>query len=149
MDKFIIIFLLILSILIKIIFLDNYCYNLLRLNHSKSYIRKNFSGIFNKIFYNKFFKEISIISLIANYLILLIITILIVILILSFFINLDIVINIIICIYSFIAVIYFLLILFDFVFLNKNIKGEKSSILSRLNVGLIFLVIAILYFIKI
>ncbi len=87
--------------------------------------------------------------MIANYLILFVIAALIVILIISFFISLDIVINIIICIYSFIATIYFLMISFDFVFLNKNIKGEKSSSLSRIIVGLIFLGLAILYFNKI
>lgn len=149
MDKVVIIFLIILSILIKIIFIDNYCYESLRLKHSKTYIRKNFGGAFNKIFYNKYFREISIIPLLANYFILLMMAVLFVVLIISFFINLDMVINTVICIYGFVAVIYFLLILFDFVILNKNSKGEKSSILSRLIVGLIFLVLAILCLSKI
>lgn len=149
MDKFVILFLLILTVLIKLIFIDNYCYNTLRLSHSKTYIKKNYSGIINKIFYKKFFREIGIFSVIVNCLILLTTAILVVILFVSFFYNLDIIINIIICIYSFIAAIYFLLISFDFIFLNKNSKGEKSSFITRFFVGFIFLAIAILYLIDI
>lgn len=148
MDKYIIIFIIFLTVFIKIAYIDNYCYEKLRDKHSKSYIKKTYKGLINKIFYKDFIKEVGLLLSILNFLILLMIAVLTIVLIVSFFAEIKHLLNSIIVIYFLFAVLYSFILLFNFVIMNKNCKGEKSSTFSRIFIALLFCLIFILYFIN-
>lgn len=148
MDKCIIIFFVFLTVFLKIAYIDSYSYEKLRNKHSKSYIKKTYKGLLNRIFYKDVIKEVGPLLSILNFLTYLIIVTLTIVFIISFFTEINYLINIIIVLYLSFAVLYFLILLFDFVILNKNFKGEKSSFISRIVIALIFCLLFVLYFIK-
>lgn len=148
MDKCIIIFLICLTAFIKIAYIDNYSYEKLRDKHSKSYIKKTYKGLINRIFYKDIIKEIGPLLSALNFLILLMIVVLTIFFIISLFTDVEYLINIIVYMYLLFAVFYFFCLLFNFVVMNKNGKGEKSSLLSRIVILLFFCLLFVLYFIN-
>ena len=143
-------FLAFITLLIKLIFIDNYCNSVLRKNHSKSYIKKHYRGLMNKIFYSKLFKEISLPIIIMNYLSIILIIFLILLSSISIFtsINIHSILNYLINIY---IVLMFFLFIYDsikIIFLNKDSKNNKLNIVQRLIYGIIFSIIICLLFIK-
>ena len=135
-----------LTAFVKIAYIDNYCYGKLREKHSRSYIKKTYKGLLNQIFYKDFIREVGLLSSILNYLTLLMMIVLTIVLIISFFTEINYLLNIIINIYILFAVSYFFIILFDFVKMNRNSKGEKSGTFGRIVIALLFCLFFILYF---
>lgn len=148
MDKYIIIFFMVLTVFVKIAYIDNYCYKKLRDKHSKSYIKKTYKGLINKIFYKDFIREVGFLLSTLNFLTLLMIVALTIVLTVSFFTKIKYLLNIIIVLYFLFAVLYSFILLFNFVIMNKNGKGEKSSTFSRIVIALLFCLLFILYFVK-
>lgn len=134
------------TVFVKISYIDNYCYGKLRDKHSKSYIKKTYKGLINKIFYKDFIREVGLLPSILNFWTLFMIVVLIIVLIISFFTKINYLLNITIDLYFLFAVLYFFIILFDFVIMNKNSKGEKSGTFGRIVIALLFCLAFILYF---
>lgn len=65
----------------------------------------------------------------------------------SFFVNVRSLLNNIVIIYGIVFIVYYLILTFNFVILNKNAKGEKSGILGRIIVALVFVFLAVMYFV--
>jgi len=147
LDKITILILLLLTISIKLFFCDSYCYEILRRKHSKSYIRKHFNVISNRIFYKDFVGDVGLLPLIINYMIICLILFLFVLFLISFFVNVRSLLNNIVIIYGIVFIVYYLILTFNFVILNKNAKGEKSGILGRIIVALVFVFLAVMYFV--
>ena len=141
-------FLAFITLLIKLIFIDNYCNTILRERHSKSYIKKHYNGLMNTIFYSKLFKEISFPIIIMNYLSIILILFLILLSSISIItsINIHSILNYLINIY---IVLMFLLFIYDsikIIFLNKDSKNNKLNIIQRIIYAFIFSIIICLIF---
>lgn len=146
MDKCVILFFMFLTVFVKIAYIDNYCYEKLRDKHSKSYIKKTYKDLANRIFYKDTIKEVGSLLSFLNIFALIMLVVLTIIFIISFFTEIRYLINIIIVMYFLFAVLYFFSILINFVIMNKNAKGEKSSAFGRIVIAFIFCLLFILYF---
>lgn len=133
MDTVIIFVLIIFNLLCKFIFVDDWVYDNLRQNHSKSFIKKNYKGIVNRIFYKDFYREIKAVYGMINTLMIFASAFLTVLLFLSFF-NIDISVLIKICIriVLLVCIIIAITVEYNMIFKGIDTKCNKISILSRI-----------------
>lgn len=143
MDSIIILFLVFVTVCLKCLFIDNYCHNILRKRHSKSYIKKHYKGLANKIFYVKYIKEIGVVPVIVNYILLFIFIALIILFFVSLFpkIQISYLIDDIIFIYMILFCLLFIYDSIKFIVFNKDAKNQKCSIGYRVIYLLVFIVI--------
>lgn len=141
------IIILIFATLILKIFINDLCYKILRKNHSKTYIRKNCSGVVNWLTYKDYRKEVGLIFYI-NLLILIVIAFSSILFILRMFINLNI--NFILKIFSgffgALCVIDFVYIIAKFLVTGIDGRGDKVGVFSRFIMLLLAIVMVILVF---
>ena len=146
MNKIAIIIFIFATLILKFIVNDS-CYNILRENHSKTYIKKNYSGFKNWLFYKDYRKEVGLLFYI-NLVILLAIFLLSSMFVLCLFIRIDITIllKILSVFFGMLCLINFVYIIVKFIVTGIDGRGEKVGIPGRLiMLGLaIFLIILIL-----
>lgn len=146
MDSVVIIILMLFVLSIKFIVIDRYAYDSLRIKHSKSYIKKHYRGLVNKLLYNSYKREISIVILAINYISILVFFFLLVLFILSLthLFDLSFIINLVIYGFGAVILLAFIYDMIKLVFMNRDLKDQKTSPFTRI-LGFIILVFVIYY----
>lgn len=141
MDSLYIFIILFATLTIKFFYINGWVYNRLRINHSKTYINKNYNSIKQKLLFSGLIKEIGYFLYILNIILIFMFVISVLLLVVSFIGIWDLshIVDLLMYNLIFILLISFIYNSVNLVIFNKNAKGQQSDPISRILYAVVIL----------